>query len=217
MQPAEIEKIKREARSERRKTGKPITQHLNQYAQACGFHTWESLIKTDKTPGTTPAAALASSENTILSPYRKLMVLGTNELLDRKLISLSPDDESSGYCFADIKGHQSAIIWRDIGFGELSVSVWWKYDHSKHPQANLGGNQRETFSSEEPLAKRQHYSKFVGVVVSGWLERRDGKHLQGEKDDRLLKTYTRRGELENLKYLENPTSRGYAAEGRFYF
>lgn len=156
---------------------------------------------------------------TDMNPYRKLMVLGLNELLSRKLLSLEWDgksNEDTAHIEATIAGHNAIIAWSGIGFGEVRISVWWKYDHSKHPQANLTGNSRESFSCSSPLAKRQHYPKFVGVVCSAWLERQEGKYLQGEGSHSLIEKYTRKGELEYLKQLPNPAPLGYESEGRFH-
>lgn len=154
-----------------------------------------------------------------MNPYRKLMVLGLNELLMRGLLSLDWDGETNdnaAYIETNIGGYNSIIAWTGIGFGEVRISVWWKYDHNKHPQANLSGNERESFSTSRPLAKKQHYPKFVGVVCSAWLERKRGKYLQGKGNDYLFDKYTRSGELEHLKQLPNPVPLGYEPEGNFH-
>lgn len=156
---------------------------------------------------------------TDMNPYRKLLVLGLNEILSRGILSLNLDSESSeptSHIETTIAGYNSIVSWSDAGFGEISISVWWKYDHSKHPQANLTGNARETFSTGSPLAKRQHYQKFVGVVCSAWLERDSGKYLQGKGNHHLIDKYARKGELEHLKLLPNPIPQGFNPEGRFH-
>lgn len=156
---------------------------------------------------------------TDMNPYRKLLVLGLNEILSRGLLSLHWDGESretSSHIETTIAGYNSIVSWADAGFGEIRISVWWKYDHSKHPQANLTGSARETFSTQSPLAKRQHYPKFVGVVCSAWLERDTGKYLQGKGNGYLIEKYTRKGELEQLKLLPNPIPQRFEPEGRFH-
>ena len=72
------------------------------------------------------------------------------------------------------------------------------------------------FETTLPLAKRQHYPKFVGVAVSAWLERENGPYLQGYGVDRL-DVYVRRGEQQALEALPEATPLGYGAEGRFHF
>ena len=156
---------------------------------------------------------------TDMNPYRKLLVLGLNEILSRGLLSLNWDGESretTSYIETLIAGHDSIVSWLETGFGEVRISVWWKYNHSKHPQANLTGNARESFTSPSPLAKRQHYPKFVGVVCSAWLERDYDKYIQGEGNDHIFKKYTRKNELEYLKHLPNPIPNGFKPEGRFH-
>jgi hypothetical protein len=162
-----------------------------------------------------PYSAIAPKMN----PYRKLLVLGLNELLRRRLLSLSWDGKSTeetSHIEMEIAGHNAVVSWSDAGFGEVRISVWWKYDHSKHPQADLSGNARERFMTASPLAKRAQYPKFVGVVCSAWLERDAGKYLQGHGNDHLFEMYTRRGELDLLRHLADPVPLGYEAEGRFH-
>lgn len=158
-------------------------------------------------------------QKTDMNPYRKLLVFGLNEILSRGLLSLDWDgssDESTSHIEIQIAGHNSIVSWSGAGFGEVRISVWWKYDHNKHPQANLEGNARETFSTPSPLAKRQHYPKFVGVVCSAWLERDKGKYLQGKGSHHLIEKYTRKNELGNLKQIPNPIPNGFEPEGRFH-
>lgn len=159
------------------------------------------------------------SAETDMNPYRKLLVLGLNEILSRELLSLNWDGETSvatSHIETTIAGHNSIVSWSDAGFGEVRISVWWKYDHNQHPQANLMGNSRESFSSPSPLAKRKHFPKFVGVVCSAWLERDKGKYLQGNDNDHLIEKYTRKGELELLTRLPNPIPQRFEPEGRFH-
>lgn len=160
-----------------------------------------------------------------MDAYRKLLILGVNELLKRKLISLVPNaklrsegnSDESGHVLVDLHGYPSVILWSDIGFQELRISVWWKYNHALHPQANLTGNARETFSTSSPLAKRTHYKNFVGVTVSGWLERKEGKFLQGKGRKAVFDIYTRTSEKDALEKLPIPKPEGYLSEGKFYF
>src|ERR1700683_1548512 len=83
--------------------------------------------------------------------HRKLLILALNELLDRELVSLDGDNEGSGHLVTEIAGENAVILWQDIGFQELRLSIWWKYAHSCHPQANLTGNAREEFVTSRPL------------------------------------------------------------------
>lgn len=154
-------------------------------------------------------------------PHRKLLILGTNILLERKLISLKADEDDygtenqKGHIFVDIENNLSVVLWENIGFSELRISVWWKYNHDKHPQANLSGNARENFRTSEPLAKRSKYRDFVGVTVSGWLERRTGKYLMGKGRRGLTGLYTRKDDKLELEKLPIPKPNGYLPEGKF--
>lgn len=155
-----------------------------------------------------------------MNHHRKLMILGVNELLEQELITLNWDGqmESGGFnhhhCI--IAGEKSVVLWRDIGFGEYNISVWWNYNHAAHPQADLNGNYKESFTCSSPLAKRSKYKDFVGAVCSGWLERNEGRHIQGYGSNHLIETYTRKADLQTLKDLPIPTSKGFKPEGKFY-
>lgn len=151
-----------------------------------------------------------------MNPYRKLLMLGVNHLLSEGLIDLNSQADVSGHTQATLAGRDAVIQWNGIGSGELRVTVWWDYDHSNHPQANLTGNSREEFRTSTPLAKRHHYPKFVGVTASGWLERKAGKYLQGEGSSGIFDTYARRGALALLDAVPDPTPAGYQASGSFH-
>jgi hypothetical protein len=125
-------------------------------------------------------------------------------------------NEDTSHIETTIAGESAIIAWSGIGFGEVRISVWWKYDHRRHPQANLTSRYREGFRTTSPLAKRRDYPKFVGVICSAWLERRDGKYLQGRGSQHIFETYARKGELELLKRLPNPRPQGYELEGRVH-
>lgn len=157
-----------------------------------------------------------------MDPLRNLVIIGVNAALEAGRIALhppptnAPNDNGSGHLLVSLVGFPSVVNWSDIGFGELRVSVWWKYDHSKHPQADAIGNSREQFDMTVPLAKRLHYPKFVGVTTSAWLERKTGVHLQGRGKERLFDVYIRRDEKENLAAIPTATPQGYKAEGPFF-
>ena len=148
---------------------------------------------------------------------RKLLVLGVNELLARGEVQLDGpsknDHDDYGHIFWDIAGENSVVAWTNIGSQELRVSVWWKYDHEKHPQKDAPGNAQECFRTSRPLAKEQHYPKFVGAFASGWLERETGKYLQGRGPTGIFDKYVRRNELDALKQLADPIPAGFASEG----
>jgi hypothetical protein len=153
--------------------------------------------------------------------YRKLLILGVNEAVRQGKISLAapegdaPTDEH-GHLFTDLAGYPSVVIWNSISVGELEISVWWNYDHSKHPQAESSGNARESFNMSRPLAKKVHYPKFVGATASAWLERKTGTYLQGHGKRNIVNTYLRTDMREKLRAVPTPKPDGYEAEGKFF-
>lgn len=210
--------IKRQAKSIKKKEGISHTKALDQSAVICGYNSWSHFLNSNK--GIYQSTLSNKLQPKTMNPHRKLLVAAVNQLLDEKLISLDGEDENysdTGHIITEIFGYTTAIMWANIGFEELRISVWWKYDHSLHPQANLTGNSRENFTTEKPLAKRQHYKKFVGVVASGWLERKDGKCIQGKNNRAIFEIYTRKGEKEELEGISDPQPNGFKSEGKFRF
>ncbi len=151
-----------------------------------------------------------------MHPHRKLLVLAINELLHRNLITLEPKEVASGHVNCTLAGRPSVVNWHEINCDELRISAWWDYDHSQHPQANLDGNRREQFQHSLPLAKPQYFPKIIAAAVSGWLERRTGRFLQGQGTEGLFDIYTRRGESKALNALPAPAPFGFAAEGKYF-
>ena len=162
-------------------------------------------------------------------PHRNLLVLATNYLIRQSLISLeAPNDYDErrrdpsreglerGHVNTVLAGKKSVINWNDVGFEEFRISVWWDYDHSKHPQANHEGSYRERFVTASPLAKRKKFKDFVGVVCSGWFERKEGKYLQGRGKTNLHEIYTRQRNAELLRAIPKTKCLGFSAEGPFH-
>lgn len=223
--------IKRQAKKIKKQEGVTYLQALEKAALNAGYNNWKHFVNSNKDadlsnqktakeklePGLSVTKP-ATNQKTI-NPYRNLLVSATNTLLDKNLISLGgqSSDNEDGHTIVELFGHPSVIIWQSISYDELTISVWWKYNHDLHPQANLTGNARENFTSSTPLADKTQYKKFVGVVTSGWLERRTGKYIMGKDNEAILKHYTRRGEKEELEKLRPQKPKGFETEGKFYF
>ena len=224
--------LKRQAKRIKKDQNISHLQALDVAAVALGFSNYKNFtnsrkinpsVKTGRTHSTSSEEVrdLVISK-TALDPYRNLLVAGTNELLKSNFIYLYyPEDETKykkeGYILTEIFGFPSVVIWRETSFEEIIISVWWKYNHKLHPQAELTGNSRERFTSSSPLAKRSQYKKFVGITASAWLERKEGKYLMGKKKERIIDIYTRKGEKTELQKIQQQSPLGYETEGKFYF
>jgi len=222
--------IKRQAKKIKKQDGLTYLQALDKASINAGFNNWKHFINTGKAktisnretaedslqPGLSQISETTSPK--LFNPYRNLLVSAVNVLLDKRLISLDNQsaDNEDGHVFVDLFGYPSVVIWTSISYDELEISVWWKYNHELHPQANLSGNARENFNGSTPLADKSHYIKFVGVVTSGWLERRTGKYLMGDGSKYIRKLYTRRGEKGELEKLPFEKPIGFKSEGKFY-
>jgi hypothetical protein len=151
-----------------------------------------------------------------ITALRNLVIAATNELIEKGHIKLDHEPVNNGYLITELFGKTTAINWTGIGHEEIRISVWWDYDHSRHPQAELTGNSRECFQTARPLAKKSHYPKFVGVVASAWFERKESFHLQGTGNKNIFDTYINSSAKESLTKLPTVIPSGYGAEGQFY-
>lgn len=154
-----------------------------------------------------------------MTPLRNLLVIAVNHLVSNHMIELeigNDGEEIQGHTFTTIAGKNAVINWQGINCDEIRVSVWWDYDHSNHPQANLEGSYRETFCLSKPLAKSQHYPKFIGAMVSGWIERKTGKYLQGIDSEGLYDKYTRRSSKLSLEKIPRADGIGFKTSGKFF-
>jgi hypothetical protein len=129
---------------------------------------------------------------------RKLLVEAVNSLLDGDHITwevpTEPPKQKWRHILCKIFGRNSIVLWITPYSGEIAVAIWWDYDHEKNPRKDF-----ECFTGYTPLAKSYSFSKFVGAIVSGWLEREYGRYLYGRGTNGLYKKYIRASEKEFLK------------------
>lgn len=219
--------IKRQAKKIKKQENISHVQALDKASLNAGFKNWKHFLNGNKDVSQTNLKenleqginqTKPATTQKAVNPYRNLLVAGINILLDKGLISLeySPTDNEDGHLFTDLFGYPSVVLWQDIGYEELRISVWWKYDHSQHPQANLSGNSRERFTTTSPLAKRQHYKKIVGVTATAWFERKTGKFIQGKGKEKIYDIYTRNVDKEELFNLPPSNSKRIQSRGRVF-
>lgn len=147
--------------------------------------------------------------------HRKLLAEGLRQVIAMGLISIeAPEGDGytneSGYAHIVVAGRPSIFAWQSIGFGELKISIWWDYDHSKNPAAS-----RECFSTSGPLASKSRYPEFVGAIASAHLERKTGSYIQGYGPEGMFDTYLRRGEREIIDKFATLRPKAFRSEGEF--
>lgn len=208
--------IKRMAKSIKKAEGITQTDALERASINCGFHSWKNFQNELKKVVAIQRQETVKSLNK--DPYRNLIVAAINELLEQKKINFDVDKEQPGKA-GDMDGHfltklfgqNCAILWREISYQEIMITVWWKYDHLKNPEANGAERFYDT-----PSADKRHYKKFVGAVVYGWLERLTEHYLMGKDGENIGKFYVRTGEKAELENLPFTPPKGFQAEGKFY-
>ncbi len=169
-----------------------------------------------------------------------------NLLIKEGLIDMSStDDADSSYLECKVLEKPTIINWNYIGYGEIRISVWWNFDKTKHPQHIEGGykskiisnnlsaheqmkyagtrkgiftnkNAVERYQTEKPLAKSNKYIKFVGVLCSTWVERKEGKYLQTENGKQISGSYIRARDKKALCSIPNCKPLGFELSGRLH-
>jgi hypothetical protein len=131
--------------------------------------------------------------------FRKLLIAGTNELLKNHSIDLDHtknEREENGYIKTTIFDRHSIVLWQHIKCNEIQVSIWWDYNHQAHPQADAEGDCREQFRSMQPLCRPKYFPRVIAASCTGYLEREEGKYLQGKDKQGILEPYLRKGEKD---------------------
>ncbi|HGC8063920.1 TPA: hypothetical protein ACI1IR_001177 [Yersinia enterocolitica] len=146
-----------------------------------------------------------------------LIVIALNEAIKLGRIDLNgtsgkPDEQKHAHFTMIIGGKQTVVNWFDMGADELRFSVWWDYDHSKHPQ-----QRSEKYQCSKPIAKSTKLVGFIGACASCWLERQTGKYIMGKNGDHLFETYIRRSSAIALNSLPPEQPIGYKVSGRYIF
>ncbi|MCW8107144.1 hypothetical protein OPS25_01330 [Alteromonas ponticola] len=107
--------------------------------------------------------------------FRNLLVAGVNSVIEADQVNLDSQKDVEGELTADIHGYSSIIKWRGLGHGELSFHVFWAVN------ADVKGGKR--------LQRLNGQKITYHASVLGWLERKDGKWLQGEGGSSLTEMY----------------------------
>ncbi|BES86281.1 hypothetical protein PEC302110_33780 [Pectobacterium araliae] len=146
-----------------------------------------------------------------------LLVTALNEAIRQNKIDLNgvsheDHNQKHEYILCEIDGKPTVINWADIGCDELRFSVWWDYNHEKHPQ-----QKDERYLSAKPVAKKSKVKAFIGVHASCWIERKTGKYIMGVHGDRIFDIYVRQSNLDALMKLPKAKPLGYKDAGKFIF
>jgi len=213
-----VDYLKRLAKKIKKEQNITHHQSLDLIAVNKGFNNWKHLVNKFKSNnnnvfGIVKTAPISLGVNKF--PYKNLIILAVNKLIDENHISLNRADvnleSESGHAFIDLFGEASVVLWIKGVENELLISVWWKYNKSQHPQANLKVGKIENYKIPEPLGKKYNYKNFVGVIASCWLTRTNGKFLQDTNQKNISNIYTRKGELSKLKEMPIQNPKGYGA------
>lgn len=136
--------LKRQAKDIQKQENISYLQALEKAAKNASFNNWNHFVNSSKSnviPSKEKVEKLKVDnlnqpdydESKAINPYRNLLVAAINEVLDKNLITLNATTppQQDGHVFVDLFGFPSVVLWQDIGFEELRISVWWKYNHSK--------------------------------------------------------------------------------------
>lgn len=134
---------------------------------------------------------------------RELLCEAVNHLVKNGCIDLDSLEDSEGRVEADLFGKRSIVIWRGVGYGELFVTAWWGIKNG----IIIG-------KGEEPL--NSNMKDALEVCCSAWLERKDGKWIQGSGKNHITSTYCSVSGRSALAKLPDVSPVGFEKVGRFY-
>lgn len=137
---------------------------------------------------------------------RDLLCYAINTLLDNNIINLNaPSEKATGFFQTEILGKPSVITWNEKCFEELRISIWWGYQSNELPS-----------TTSEPLCRKNRYSEILEVCCSGWLERKEGKWLQGYGPKGIFDTYCAEKAVIELKNIPQIIPNGFFREGKYF-
>lgn len=107
----------------------------------------------------------------------------------------------------DVFDKRSIILCSLMSYEELHVSIWWGYKLQDIPNSP---------SCHEPLSNLPK-NKQVDVLVGGYVERKDGLWLQGDKSKHLYPKYCANSAQKDLEKIPAYKSSKILRTGKFYF
>ncbi len=134
---------------------------------------------------------------------RDLLCIALNEIIKCKRININNHNEKvvDDSIFTVIEGKKSKISWRDIGYGEVRITIWWGIKPA---------------CVDVPTTKpfNRNMVDALDVCCSGWLERREGIWLQGYGGDFIFDTYCAKSAELDLFSIPEIETNGYNKEGK---
>lgn len=138
---------------------------------------------------------------------------GINALLENNLISLSDySHKESGYLLCNISGRAAFVRWYDVGYDELSITVWWGFNQEQY---ELDTEKSLQYQYSFPSISRGDRSRYVSVIAGGFLERASGKFIQSGKNcSGLFDCYVARGFRDTLLSIDPVKCNGFELTGK---
>ncbi|EIC0790800.1 hypothetical protein LB938_004366 [Salmonella enterica] len=163
-----------------------------------------------------------------------LVIHAVNGLLARDLITMEYTEESGnyyrtedmppkekGHAIFDICGYKSFVSWRNVGWGELQIHVWFDVDLEKMiADGKTYGMTLDGFADFSTPRTVFNSLNFSAAICGCWIERKTGKYIQCRKDKHLsscIRPYLNPKKREQLESLPEAIPAGYAKHGAFKF
>lgn len=140
---------------------------------------------------------------------------GLNHLIKESLIDInSTSDVSGGYSDFNINGIPARVSFYDAGHGEFSINVHFDFNEEKFMKSR---RTNFTFSYLPITSSDPKNNRYTGAVACCWVERKDGKWLQLNKDHKPFGRYIRKSSEADLMKMKKCKPNGFKLNGKFYF
>lgn len=149
----------------------------------------------------------------------KVMVSALNEIISKGCIDLDgksqteDTDKQTGYIETVIFDKPTIINWKDAGYDELRISVWWDYTPELIPERKKYALSLCNQLTPKPQANARYYRYILGACGSCYLERRTGKFIIGDENNQFFDMYVREDSERLLKNAELAEPKGYQTHG----
>lgn len=140
---------------------------------------------------------------------------GLNHLIESGKIDMDSADEV-GHGISDfvLNGVPVRVAFYEAGHREFSITVYFDFDYDGFIKSRKTNFQ---FSYCPITCTDRKISMYAGATACCWVERKDGKWLQINKEHKPFGRYIRKSSDDDLMRIRKCNPKGFKLNGKFYF